>query len=122
MTDPRRADEYRIPAASLKAGDLVNLAPGEDDWQEVLAVHTSGKTASDPATKTFLNSLNGNYVYVELTDLASVDETIYVDADGIGRINGSGVDDEPVTDLLSEPGAVRIYLFTKYELVTTRFV
>lgn len=122
MTDPRRADEYRIPAASLKAGDLVNLAPREDDWQQVLAVHTSGATATDPATRRFLESLHGNYVYVELTDLASVDETIYVDADGVGRINGSGVDDEPVANLFSEPGAVRIYLFTKYELVTTRFV
>jgi len=122
VTDPRRADEYRIPAASLKAGDLVNLAPGEDDWQEVLAVHTSGASATDPATRTFLEGLHGNYVYVELTDLASVDETIYVDADGVGRINGSGGEDESVADLFSEPGAVRIYLFTKYELVTTRFV
>jgi len=29
-------------------------------------------------------------------------------------------EDTPVSDLFSEPGAVRIYLFTKYELVTIR--
>ena len=118
--DSRRADEYRIPAASLKAGDFVKLAPGDDDWQEVLAVHTSGATASDPATKTFLSSLGGSYVYVELTDLASVDNTIYVDSEGVGRVNSEQGEDYPVSELFSEDGAIRIYLFTKYELVTIR--
>lgn len=114
--DTRRADEYRIPAASLRAGDLVNLAPGDDDWQEVLTVHTSGATASDPATKTFLDSLNSKYVYVEVTDLEAVDSTIYVDADGTGRSNE---DDAPITEHIGGDG-IRIYLFTKYELVTVR--
>jgi hypothetical protein len=118
--DSRRADEYRIPAASLKAGDLVNLAPNEDDWQEVLAVHTSAATATDAATKTFLQSLDGKYVYVELTDLASVDNTIYVDSDGVGRVNGDEGEDYPVSELLTGDDAIRIYLFTKYELVTVR--
>ena len=39
--DPRAVTEYRIAATSLKAGDLVNTSPGgEDDWQQVLSVHT----------------------------------------------------------------------------------
>ena len=121
-TDPRRVEEYRIPAASLQVGDLVNLAPGEDDWQQVLAVHTSGADVPDPATATFVDSLDGNYIYVEFTDLASVDETIYVDADGTGRINGSSGLDVALSGHLNDPGAVRIYLFTKFELVTTRFI
>ncbi|HEY3737239.1 MAG TPA: hypothetical protein VGL26_07320 [Jatrophihabitans sp.] len=120
MTDTRRADEFRIPAASLKAGDLVNLAPGDDDWQEVLAVHTAAATATDPSTRTFLASLGGNYVYVEVTDLASVDNTVYIDSDGLGRVNGEDGEDFPVSELLSDSGAIRIYLFTKYELVTVR--
>jgi hypothetical protein len=119
-SDSRRADEYRIPAASLKVGDLVNVAPGDDDWQEVLAVHTSSATATDAATRTFLDSLGGRYVYVELTDLASVDNTIYVDSEGVGRVNGDQGEDYAVTELFSEDGAIRIYLFTKYELVTVR--
>ncbi len=117
MTDPRAAAEYRIPAASLKAGDLVNLAPGDDDWQEVLAVHTSAASASDPATKTFLATLEGKYVYVEVTSLEPVDSTIYVDENGVGRTNE---DDSSVEDAIGDSTGVRIYLFTKYELVTVR--
>jgi hypothetical protein len=120
MTDPRAALEYRIPAASLRPGDLVNLAPGDDDWQEVLAVHTSPVTAPDGPTKSFLGSVDGQYVYVEVTDLSSVDNTIYVDEDGVGFVNAEDDDDLPVTELVSAPDAVRIYLFTKYELVTVR--
>jgi hypothetical protein len=120
VTDPRRADEYRIPAASLRPGDLVNLAPGDDDWQQVLAVHTSAASTTDKPTKTFLNELRDEYVYVELTDLATVDNTIYVTADGVGMINSDDGQDTPVAELLSDPDAVRIYLFTKFELVTVR--
>lgn len=119
MTDQRRVDEYRIPAASLRPGDLVNLAPGDDDWQEVRVVHTSADTASG-VLKDFLGGLSGQYVYVEVTDLASVDNTIYVDGTGAGFVNGEDEDDYPVSDVLSAPDSARIYLFTKYELVTVR--
>ncbi|MEO6884797.1 MAG: hypothetical protein ABI232_00730 [Jatrophihabitantaceae bacterium] len=119
--DPRKADEYRIPAASLKKGDLVNVSPGDDDWQEVLTVHVNAGTATDDATRTFLKSLGGRYVMVELTDLANVDNTIYVDEEGVGFINGEDEsDDVPVADLASQENGLRIYLFTKHELVTVR--
>jgi len=40
MTDQRAITEYRVAAADLKVGDLVNTSPGgDDDWQEVLAVY-----------------------------------------------------------------------------------
>jgi hypothetical protein len=119
--DPRKADEYRIPAASLRKGDLVNVSPGDDDWQEVLSVHTSAGTATDDATRAFLKSLGGRYVMVELTDLASVDNTIYLDEDGVAQINGEDEGgDVPVAELASQDNGLRIYLFTKYELVTIR--
>ena len=85
--DPRAAAEYRIPAAELRPGDLVNTSPGEDDWQEVLRVHRNAGTARDEATKTLVQSLGGRYVVVELTDLAPVDAGIYFTDDGdAGRL------------------------------------
>ena len=39
--DPRAAVEYRIPATSLRKGDLINTDPNEQDWQEVVGVYTS---------------------------------------------------------------------------------
>jgi len=48
VADPRAVAEYRIPAPTLLAGDLVNTAPGsEDDWQQVLSVHIAETPGED---------------------------------------------------------------------------
>ena len=119
MTDPRTATEYRIPAASLKAGDLVNTAPGEGDWQEVLAVHRAGGSSSDAAMRSLVQALGGRYVVVELTDLLPVDSGVYFDDEGAALIAGDD-GDQPVADVVSPDDGKRIYLYTRYELVTVR--
>jgi hypothetical protein len=118
MTDPRAAVEYRVPATSLKKGDLVNTSPGEDDWQEVLGVYTSvGQTRSGDL-RTLVESLGGRYVVVELTDLAPVDSGVFF-VDGVATVDDDG-GDQPITDVVSGDDGVRTYLYTRYELVTVR--
>ena len=116
--DPRAAAEYRIPAAELRPGDLVNTSPGEDDWQEVVRVHRNAGTARDDAMKALVQSLGGRYVVVELTDLAPVDAGIYFTDDGALVASDDG--DHPVEEVVSSEDGVRMYLYTRYELVTIR--
>ena len=116
--DPRAAAEYRIPATELRPGDRVNTSPGEDDWQEVLRVHRNAGSARDEAMKALVQSLGGRYVVVELTDLAPVDAGIYFTEDGALVASDDG--DHPVEEIVSDSDGVRIYLYTRYELVTIR--
>jgi hypothetical protein len=117
--DPRAAVEYRVPAVKLKAGDLVNTSPGEDDWQEVLRVHVNAGSAQDVGVRELAKSLGGRYVVVELTDLAPVDSGVYF-ADDVAMIVNDDGEDQPVTDVVSTQDGVRLYLYTRYELVTVR--
>ncbi len=119
-TDPRAAVEYRLPAVDLKIGDLVNTSPGEDDWQQVLAVCRSASDASEDEVRQLVDSLGGRYVVVQLTDLAPVDSGVYFSA-GLAMAYGSedGAD-QSVTDVVSSEDGVRTYLYTRFELVTVR--
>jgi hypothetical protein len=89
QTDPRAVLEYRVPAASLRAGDLVNLSPGEDDWQQVLGVYSSLESVSstNEELRTLVASLDKRYVVIEFTDLAPVDNNVYF-ADGVAYAVG----------------------------------
>ncbi len=123
VADPRAVAEYRIPAPALLPGDLVNTAPGgEDDWQQVLSVHTAetpGEDADADAAR-LIAEIGDRYVVVRLTDVAPVDSPVYF-SDGTALAYGAeGEDDGPVTDVLSEPDAVRTFLYTRFELVTVR--
>jgi len=120
--DPRAVVEYRLPAAALRAGDLVNLSPGEDDWQQVLGVYLSegDVTGSNADLRTLVSAVEGRYVVVELTDLAPVDNNVYF-VDGTALIVASDdSDDQPVSEVTSGEYGVRTYLYTKFELVTVR--
>ena len=119
--DPRAVLEYRVPAAALQVGDLVNTAPGDDDWQQVLGVHIGAPDAPDPRIRRLVESLGGRYVVVRLTDLVPVDGGLYFDDGGTAMVTGeSEGEDLPVSELASEDYGERIYLFTKFELVTVR--
>jgi hypothetical protein len=118
MTDPRAAVEYRIPAASLKKGDLVNTSPGEDDWQEVLSVHRNPAQLKPGELRTLVESLDGRYILVELTDLAPVDSGVFF-VDDVPMIDDDG-SDRAVSEIVSGDDGVRTYLYTRYELVTVR--
>jgi len=119
-TDPRTAVEYRVPAVSLRPGDLVNTSPGEDDWQEVLGVYTESAGVPDADVRKLVESLDGRYVVVQLTDLAPVDSGVYFAA-GLAMTYGTDDNaDQAVRDVVSTEDGVRTYLYTKYELVTVR--
>ncbi len=119
--DARAVQEVRVPATSLRPGDLVNLSPGEDDWQQVLGVYLEpGEVGSaTPELRTLVESLGGRYVVVELTDLAPVDNNIYFSG-GQALTVGTEGDDQPVSEVVSTEDGLRTYLYTKYELVTVR--
>jgi hypothetical protein len=118
--DPRAAVEYRVPAIELRPGDLVNTSPGEDDWQEVLAVYKAPGDAEDADVRKLVESLDGRYVVVQLTDLAPVDSGVYFAA-GMAMTYGTDeTADQAVRDLVSGEDGVRTYLYTKYELVSVR--
>ena len=121
--DVRAVTEYRIPASTLLPGDLVNTAPGgEDDWQQVLSVHTAeapGEEVDADAAR-LVAEVGDRYVVVRLTDVAPVDSPVYF-ADGTAMAYGAdGEEDGPITDVLSEPDAVRTFLYTRFELVNVR--
>ena len=120
-TDPRAVSEFRVPAAQLKVGDLVNTAPGEGDWQQVTGVFTG--TGADPdqaELKGLVDSLGGRYVVVTLTDLLPVDGGIYFSA-GTALVAGDDEsEDQSVADAVSSDDGERVYLYTKFELVTIR--
>lgn len=121
--DVRVVTEYRIPAPTLLAGDLVNTAPGgEDDWQQVLSVHTAETPGSevDADAAALIAEIGDRYVLVRLTDVAPVDSPVYF-AEGTALAYGAdGEEDGPVTDVLSEADAVRTFLYTRFELVNVR--
>lgn len=121
MTDPRAAVEFRMPAIDLKAGDLVNTTPGEDDWQQVVGVYAAVDDAKSTELQTLLTALGGRYVVVQLTDFAPVDGGVFFDAAGTAMIYGDDDDsDLLVTDVISETDGLRTYLYTKFELVSVR--
>jgi hypothetical protein len=120
MTDTRAAVEYRIPAAQLRAGDLVNTSPGEDDWQQVLGVYTKAGQAKSDEVRKLVESLGGRYVAVQLTDIAPVDSGVYFSDDLAMMYAVDDGADQDVTDVISQEDGIRTYLFTKFELVTVR--
>ena len=122
--DPRHVNEYRVPAVQLRIGDLVNTSPGEGDWQQVTGVYRSPADAVTAGTelKGLVDSLGGRYVVVQLTDLLPVDGGIYFSA-GTAMVAGEDEgDDLPVSDAASGEEGERVYLYTKFELVTVRAV
>jgi hypothetical protein len=120
MTDPRAAAEYRIPAAQLRPGDLVNTSPGEDDWQQVLGVYTKAGQAKSDEVRTLVEALGGRYVAVQLTDIAPVDAGVYF-ADGLAMMYATDDGaDQDVAEVISSEDGIRTYLYTKFELVTVR--
>jgi hypothetical protein len=118
-SDARAVTEYRIPAVELKAGDLVNTSPGEDDWQQVLSVHTTDDGVTDKDLGGLIRSVSGRYLVVRLTDLAPVDSGVYF-AGGLAMSYGTEGADQAVKDLISHEDGERIYLYTKFETVTVR--
>ena len=120
--DRRAVLEYRIPAAQLRPGDLVNTSPGaDDDWQQVLGVYASpaGLNGVSSEVRSLVQSLDGRYVVVELTDLAPVDANIYY-SDGVAMAVSDDEEERPIVDEISPEDGVRTYLYTKFELVTVR--
>ena len=122
--DSRAVTEVRIPASSLKTGDLVNTSPGgDDDWQAVVGVYV--RPADTPAEREdirdLLASLAGRYVLVELTDIAPVDANVYFADDSTAMLYASDEgEDTRVIDAVSTEDGVRTYLYTKFELVNVR--
>jgi hypothetical protein len=127
--DPRAVLEYRIPATELRAGDLVNTSPGgDDDWQQVLSVHTRENAGADAEPAALIGEIGDRYVVVRLTDIAPVDTPVYF-AEGAAFAYGGDSDasegaadgpDSLVAEVVSEPDAARVFLYTRYELVTVR--
>ena len=120
-SDPRARVEYRIPAAELKVGDLVNTVPGEGDWQQVLGVWSSRSDATpSDQIRRLVESLDGRYILVQLTDLVPVDGGIYFAAGAAMVAGDDEASDQSVTDVIDGGDGERLYLYTKYELVTVR--
>lgn len=119
-TDSRAVVEYKVPAAQLRPGDLVNTNPGDQDWQEVLGVYTTGSDAPDANIRTLVSELDGRYVIVQLTDVLPVDNGIYFDGGAAMVYGADESSDHPVAEVLSTEDGSRTYLYTKYELVTIR--
>jgi hypothetical protein len=121
--DPRAVTTFRLPAAQLRAGDLVNLSPGEDDWQQVVAVYAqvSDVPAEHSEIRDLVATLDGRYVLVEVTDVAPVDEPIYFDESGTALTVGDDhADDQAVSDLISNEDGLRRFVYTRFELVNSR--
>ena len=121
-SDPRAVVDFRVPAAQLQVGDLVNTSPGEGDWQQVTAVYRSPADVAGASTDltALIESLGGRYVVVQLTDLLPVDGGIYFSA-GTAMVAGADeTEDVPVADAVSGEDGQRVYLYTKFELVTVR--
>lgn len=124
-SDPRAVVEYRVPAVDLRVGDLVNTQPGEGDWQQVTAVYRSAADVAASGTESghltaLVDSLEGRYVVVQLTDLLPVDGGVYFSGDTAmvaGDVEG---DDQPVSDVVSGDDGERLYLYTRFELVSVR--
>ena len=120
-SDPRAVIDYRVPAMDLQVGDLVNTSPGEGDWQQVTGVYRSAADGSpSDDLKELVTSLDGRYVVVRLTDIMPVDGGVYFTS-GTAMVAGEDEsDDQPVADVASGEDGERVYLYTKFELVTVR--
>ena len=109
------------PPPTCKVGDLVNTSPGEGDWQQVIGVYRS--PSDSPPTgelRGLVDTLGGRYVVVQLTDWCPVDGGIYF-ADGAALVAGDDEsEDQTVTDAVGDSDGERVYLYTKFELVTIR--
>ena len=118
--DPRAVFTYKIPATALRAGDLLNTSPGgEDDWQQVLSVHTAEEPGIDAETVALLSQIGDRYVLVRLSDVAPVDAPVYF-SNGAAFAYGDDGADVEVAEIVSETGAARSFLYTRHELVTVR--
>jgi hypothetical protein len=121
MSDPRAAVEYRVPAVDLRAGDLVNTTPGEDDWQQVVGVYRTAADSRTPEIRTLVEALGGRYVVVQLTDLLPVDHQISFNADGVALIfDEVAQDDGAVAEIASAEDGLRTDLYSKFELGSVR--
>ena len=122
-SDPRAVSVYRVPARTLRPGDLVNTAGRDDqDWQQVRAVYTQDTAPGATAEiQDLVSTIGDRYVLVEMSDVTPVDSGIYF-ADGTAFIaaDEDPADDARVTDTVSEADAGRNYLYTVHELVTIR--
>ena len=119
MRDERAVVEYRIPAAELREGDVVNTSPGgPDDWQLVLAVH--GKASADTSVAQLMSEIGDRYVMVELSDVAAVDSNVYLTGSEAMLFGTDDDDDIPVQEAVGTADDKRIYLYTVHELVTLR--
>jgi hypothetical protein len=118
MNDDRAATEYRIPAKSLRKGDLINTDQSEQDWQEVLGVYTKVGQAQSEELREVVKLTGGRYVVVELTDLTPIDSGVFY----VDRVPTAIEDDHeaPLSEIVSDGEGSRVYLYTKYELVTIR--
>lgn len=119
MSDARAVSEFRVPAIDLKAGDLVNTTPGEDDWQQVVGVFRKPTDAKSTEIRSLVEALDGRYVVVQLTDIAPVDGGVFFE-NGAPMIYGDDDQHDAVTDVVSTEDGIRTYLYTKFELVTVR--
>ena len=120
-TDPRAVSEYKIPATSLRAGDLMNTSPGgEDDWQQVLSVHSAEEPGDNPEIATLIGEIGDRYVLVRLTDVSPVDSPLYFEGGVALAYGGEDGADHPVGEVLADSGAERAFLYTRFELVTIR--
>ena len=117
--DERAVVEYRIPAAELRTGDVVNTSPGgPDDWQQVRAVHDA--RSQDATIASLMGQIGDRYVLVELSDIAAVDSNVYLTGEGAMLFGAEGDDDTPVLEAVSGADETRVYLYTVHELVTLR--
>jgi hypothetical protein len=67
-----------------------------------------------------VESLGGRYVVVQLTDLLPVDGGIYF-SDGTAMVADEDEGgDQAVADVVSGEDGQRVYLYTRFELVTIR--
>jgi hypothetical protein len=120
-SDPRAVIDYRVPAVDLQVGDIVNTSPGEGDWQQVTGVYRSpADDAPSEDLKDLVATLDGRYVVVRLTDIMPVDGGVYFTG-GTAMVAGEDEsEDQPVTEVASGEDGERVYLYTKFELVTVR--
>jgi len=119
-SDTRAVSEFRIAATDLKAGDLINTSPGgDDDWQQVLSVHTKDNPGSDADAAKLIAEIGDRYVLVRMTDVAPVDSPVYF-VDGVAQVFGEDSEDVPASTVISDSFGERSFLYTRFELVTVR--
>jgi hypothetical protein len=117
-TDPRAVVEYRVPATALHTGDLVNT--GDGDWQEVRAVITGPGDTSDANLRELARAVGDRYVVVQLTDVTPLDSEVYFAEGTAMTYSTDGSEDRELSEVVSADDGSRIYLYTRYEVVTVR--